>query len=149
MNWDAIAALAELLGAVAVLASLVYLAAQIRQNTQMVKSSIRQQLTTTTQDFVFKMIDEADVLAKLQDGEDLSVAEEIKFRQLTRAAFRGYEDYAYQHQHGLLDASEWTGRLETIRISLAMPLVRERWLATRQEYSDNLQKVIDPLVSGS
>jgi hypothetical protein len=41
MNWDAIAALAEVLGALAVLASLVYLATQIRQNTQMVKSSIR------------------------------------------------------------------------------------------------------------
>jgi hypothetical protein len=149
MNWDAIAALAELLGAVAVLASLVYLAAQIRQNTQMVKSSIRQQLTMTSQDLLFKMIDEADVLAKLRDGEDLSVAEEIKANQLTRAAFRGYEDYAYQHQHGLLDTSEWTARLETIRVSLDLPLMREQWMATRQSYSDNLQKVIDPIVSDS
>ncbi len=33
MNWDAIAATAELLGAIGVLASLVYLGLQIRQNT--------------------------------------------------------------------------------------------------------------------
>ncbi len=32
MNWDAIGAIAELLGAVGVIASLVYLATQIRQN---------------------------------------------------------------------------------------------------------------------
>lgn len=34
MNWDAVGALAELLGAIAVIASLVYLASQIRQNTR-------------------------------------------------------------------------------------------------------------------
>ena len=33
MNWDALAATAELLGAIVVLASLIYLAVQIRQNT--------------------------------------------------------------------------------------------------------------------
>jgi hypothetical protein len=32
MNWDAIGAIAELLGAVGVIASLVYLATQIRQS---------------------------------------------------------------------------------------------------------------------
>jgi hypothetical protein len=33
VNWDALAAIAELLGAIGVLASLIYLAVQIRQNT--------------------------------------------------------------------------------------------------------------------
>ena len=33
MNWDALAAIAEILGAIGVLASLIYLAVQIRQNT--------------------------------------------------------------------------------------------------------------------
>ncbi len=36
MNWDAIGAIAELFGAVGVIASLVYLAVQIRQNTRTV-----------------------------------------------------------------------------------------------------------------
>jgi hypothetical protein len=146
MNWDAIAALAELLGAIAVLASLVYLAAQVRQNTQMVKSSIRQQLTKNSQEVVFKMVDGADVIAKLSSGEALTPTEEIKFQALARATFRGYEDYAYQHQQSLLDSSEWMGLLETIRSMVANPLVADQWLATRQEYSDHLQKVIDPLV---
>ena len=39
MNWDAIGAIAELLGAVGVIASLVYLAGQIRQNSRLVRSS--------------------------------------------------------------------------------------------------------------
>ena len=39
MNWDAIGAIAELLGAIGVIASLVYLATQIRQNTATVRAS--------------------------------------------------------------------------------------------------------------
>ena len=40
MNWDAISAIGETIGAVAVVISLLYLAVQIRQNTNHIKSSI-------------------------------------------------------------------------------------------------------------
>ena len=36
MNWDAIGAVAELLGAIGVIASLIYVATQIRRNTSAV-----------------------------------------------------------------------------------------------------------------
>jgi hypothetical protein len=41
MNWDAIGAIAETLSAIAVVATLIYLALQIRQNTQVIGSSTR------------------------------------------------------------------------------------------------------------
>ena len=41
MNWNAIGAMGEALGALAVFASLIYLAEQIRQKTQMMKSVAR------------------------------------------------------------------------------------------------------------
>ena len=40
MNWDAVGAVAELAGALAVIATLVYLAVQLRQNSALLKSSI-------------------------------------------------------------------------------------------------------------
>ena len=40
MNWDTISAIGETIGAVAVVISLLYLAVQIRQNTNHIKSSI-------------------------------------------------------------------------------------------------------------
>ena len=39
MNWDAIGAIAELLGAVGVIASLVYLASQMGQNARAARAS--------------------------------------------------------------------------------------------------------------
>ena len=49
MNWDAIGAIAETLGAIGVITSLVYLAVQIRQNSKHIESSIYQ---TTNDVFV-------------------------------------------------------------------------------------------------
>jgi hypothetical protein len=39
MDWTAVGALGELFGAVAVVLSLIYVAAQVRQNTQAVRSA--------------------------------------------------------------------------------------------------------------
>lgn len=147
MNWDALAAIAEALGAIAVLTSLVYLATQIRQNTRMIKSSIRQQVTMASQNVVFKSIDLAEVLAKAANGGTLTEGEQIQLNQLHRAGLRAFEDFAYQHEHGLLDPSEWTAWLEGIRAAMSMPHMRRNWLATREQYSENLQRVIDPLAS--
>ena len=49
MNWDAIGAIAELLGAVGVIASLIYLATQIRQNTRSVRGATYQSLVVGQQ----------------------------------------------------------------------------------------------------
>ena len=51
MNWDAIGAIAELLGAVGVIATLAYLAQQIRQNTSTVRSSAAASLAQTNDSF--------------------------------------------------------------------------------------------------
>jgi hypothetical protein len=42
MNWEAIAATGELIGASAVVVSLIYLAAQIRQNTRQVRPGLKE-----------------------------------------------------------------------------------------------------------
>lgn len=48
MNWEALAATAELLGALGVLASLIYLAVQIRQNTAWLRQQAFQLSTNET-----------------------------------------------------------------------------------------------------
>lgn len=41
MNWDAIGAIGELVGGIAVIGTLIYLASQIRQNTKINASAIK------------------------------------------------------------------------------------------------------------
>jgi hypothetical protein len=148
MNWSAIGAVGEAFGAIAVLVSLIYLATQIRQNTRMMKSTVRQQITSDSQELLFKLAEHADVAAKAAVGEDLTPAESFQARVVLRAMFRGWENYAYQHQHGLLDPSEWRGIRETMRrLMLTSQLARDEWLSTRDEYSDALQTTLDAFAS--
>ena len=49
MNWEAVGAVAELLGAIGVIASLFYLASQIRRNSESVEAATARALTDATQ----------------------------------------------------------------------------------------------------
>ena len=65
MNWEAIGAIGELVGAVGVIATLAYLAVQIRQNSQAVRSSTRSDIAKTQMEINF-------ILARaLYDEENL------------------------------------------------------------------------------
>ena len=52
MNWDAIGAIGEVVGAVGVIITLIYLAAQIRQNSKTTQADIRQSLAEQQIQFI-------------------------------------------------------------------------------------------------
>jgi len=48
MNWDAIGSIAEYIGAIGVILSLVYVGRELRQSNKMARSATRQEMTATT-----------------------------------------------------------------------------------------------------
>ena len=52
MNWEAIGAIGEVVGAAGVIATLIYLAAQIRQNAAATRADIRQSLAEQQTQFI-------------------------------------------------------------------------------------------------
>ena len=100
MNWEALGAIGELVGAIAVVATLGYLIVQIRQNTRELQHSsswaINQGLTQI-HDRVINNPDLIDILDKgLQDPADLSPKE----YELCRAHFMGIFNLAV-YFHGV------------------------------------------------
>ena len=144
MNWDAISALGEIIGAVAVVISLVYIAAQIRQNTQMMRSTAKQSLTETTQGVIYKAMDYPAEWVKLITGEEpMSPDEDARMSLLVRAILRGFESQCYQAQVGLLEKDEWRALRTAIRDICALPGVNKYWQQLRPHMSTRLQKVVD------
>ena len=68
MNWDAIGAIAELLGAVGVIASLVYLASQIRQNSKLLRSSAASTTTDSVTRISTLMVQDPEVARIFWEG---------------------------------------------------------------------------------
>lgn len=84
MNWDAIGAIAETLGAVGVIASLVYLAGQIRQNTSNVRNSTAASFADSALAFNTFLAQE-DVNRIWWDGlTDPEALPEAEFRRFTQ-----------------------------------------------------------------
>lgn len=107
MNWDAIAAIGQVVGTVLVGIPLVYLAIQLRQNTSALKSSTFLAVSTrmgSNREIFATQADLAPLFVKAQTGLDaLSAAERVRFGFLMMMAFRNVETVAVQRHLGAID----------------------------------------------
>jgi hypothetical protein len=87
MNWDAIGAVGEILGAMGVLASLVYLATQIRDNTRSLQAASLQSILSAPREWFFlphaQNAEISDLFARGLNGLDhLNESEQRRFVHL-------------------------------------------------------------------
>ncbi len=103
----------EFVGAIAVVATLGYLALQIRQNTRRTEESTASQEATTYQSLMSQIIELnrglaadqqlGEIVAKARNGEVLDDSERPRYVSLITAILR-YGDMAYyQYEKGLID----------------------------------------------
>jgi len=152
MNWDAIGAIAEGLGAAGVVVSLVYLATQIRQNTAAIRAGTAQQVTNRAGE-VAQSIALSSSMSELRhrglkDPDSLSAEEARQFAGLMLAIFRAYENAAYQFQRGFLDPGEWSGLENNLTSTVRQPGFRSWWTKTgHRGFSPDFQTLVNEIVS--
>jgi hypothetical protein len=130
MNWDAIGAIAELLGAVGVIASLIYLAGQIRQNTRATRGATYQGLVGIFQEGD-KVAYDAEVWelfrTGMQDSSQLNEADWHRFNWLLGARIMTFDNAMYQFQSGMLSPDRWQVMLGSLRFTFSSPGARASW----------------------
>lgn len=146
MNWDAIGAIGEVIGALGVIITLAYLALQIRQNTTMMRANVKQSQTTVTQNLMQVWLDNSELIMKANAGSELTAKEDYELKILARAILRGWESYCYMYDVGLLDESEWSGIKRSIERFGSQPHLAAGYMEMRLELSERLRAVIDPVV---
>ncbi len=77
MNWDAIGAIGEIISALAVLITLVYLARQIKHSANTNEAGISSSSLDAYHNWRCLVIDHAEVLARFENGETLSDSESL------------------------------------------------------------------------
>jgi hypothetical protein len=147
MNWEALGAVAELVGALGVIATLGYLAVQIRQNTAVVRTSSFQDLIAATSNFNTAIVQNAEVAEIYRRGieglADLSETEKVRFHGLMSELFN-VAQVSYQLQkRGLIDDQLSNGYLTSFSNLLREPGVREWWLSARIWWHEDFQTFID------
>lgn len=110
MNWDAIGAIEEIIGALAVVISLVYLATQIRQNNKLAQAHTRHEVTNAAVvggKLLAESPDIAFYIQKINSGEEVEPHELFRTYALAYFSTRSWENIHYQCLQGMLTESEW------------------------------------------
>lgn len=151
MNWDAIAAIGEIAGAVAVVATLFYLAVQVRQSAKVNKiqtfDSIFHGLTSHTNE-MFSARNAGLLVKGFKGFENLSPEEKLRFDSLLANLFNYAETSFRAARDGFLGedtVKNWSWYLRSK--FLAYSGVREWWEKSAGQYPSDFRDWIDGLVS--
>jgi hypothetical protein len=151
MNWEAIGAIGEILGAIAVLVTLVYLAAQIRQNSQFVKAATYHSTFRARNEFNFAVAMTPELSALLvrarDDSTSFDAVERQRFNSLMWGLFNLFEDSLIQRANGLLTRETWESTRWAMADMLSSPGVRDWVQRNRLGLTPALQEEIASLVS--
>lgn len=127
MNWEALGAVGELVGALAVLVTLIHLAHQIRQNTTAVRLESRntlQQAFSHVASLMANSPDIADLFLKgCKDYRALALADRLRFSSVLQNLLFSIE---LQHMQFSEEVNEVSG-MERIRSLFRYPGVRDWW----------------------
>ena len=148
MNWDALGALSELVGAVGVVVTLAYLAIQIRESNKMMRATAKQDMASHTQNMTFFLFDHAGFASKVFSEADLTAEEQIQMALYARGVFRVWESYCYSREAGLFDDLEWRAFRNTVVRMMKIRAYREVYIDMRNELSPRLHALLDPLQEG-
>lgn len=133
MNWEAMGAIGETLGAVGVIITLIYLATQLRQNTKTMRSSTYQTYSALAMNISDYVAEHAELLAKLARGEELSDAEQIQHQMYSMKLFYQMETTYLHHQEGTIDPEIFESRMRGFRKAWEIsPLMHDDWNLFRE-----------------
>ena len=149
MNWSAIGAAGEVLGAVAVVFSLIYVAAQVRQNTKALRGAATANAIASLRDWNKELIGNPSVARiwgrGVENMEDLDDDGRAQFITLAFNLFKTMEDMHFQFRQGSMDPEVWDGWESFAALYLKRPGSQQYWAHRRKLFSRPFRDWIDGL----
>jgi len=147
IDLNALGNIGEFVAAVGVIVTLVYLAAQVRQNTASVRAATYHAIVESYAAFSSLVGQDSEVARVLQAGlsqpSELSEADEFRFNFLMLSAARRWENAFYQHEHSMLHASQSQGLQAGTLLLLTSPGGRTWWGRFGHHYSSEFREWVE------
>ena len=151
LNWEAIGAIGEILGAIAVVLTLAYLARQLRQNSQTLRASALDASITAANDVRKSIYESAEVAEIIRRGSadpaSLTEDEKIRFRLVMHNIVWGTWNIYVQAQLTGLSAGTWEAQIPLLTRILSSPGGKWYWANSRQEVDEEYREYIDSLLA--
>ena len=140
MNWEALGAIGEIVGAVAVVLTLGYLAVQIRQNTRSLRAAAVQEVARSANEWSSLQVRDPElsvVYSKgISDYSSLSPEQQAQFSHLLYMGLRNYWVAQQLASQGLTSVNVSESYEAEIRFIFRSPTMLD-WLAKSGPYLDS------------
>ena len=145
MTLQDLGALGEVVGAVGVVVSLLYLSVQVRQNTRSLRASTYQSFSEYFAEFRAMLLAEPRLGLLFGNGlrsfSALDEGERVAFDSIMMTFLRGVEVSFYQERNGLLDASFYRGWADEANAIGRQPGAREWWVGRAALFNEEFRAV--------
>jgi len=150
MGLDNLANLAEILAAILVIISLVYVGVQIKQNTSALRSNTAHNTSEGFTDLYLILArskEMSDIFARgTKDFESLDSIEKVQFYAYFHKFFRNYENAYYQYTRSALEFLPFDGLTKQLEMVASLPGVRAYWRDRKNWYNDDFQLYVEYLL---
>lgn len=151
MNWNAVAAIGQIVGTVLVGVTLIYLSLQLRQNTASLKSSTFLAISTSmgsTMEVLATHPDLAPLVIKAQSGLDqLSEVERSRFGFMMMMAYRRVETVVVQRHFGFINPELTAGFERSALSALRSKGARQWWETSKGAFSALFSAWVDEKIA--
>ena len=135
---------------VAVVGGIIFLAIELHQNNELLRSESRQTLVANDVTSLTSNIDNADVFAKLVSAGDLSAEDQLRLSFTYTLDLRNREFEYFQYVNGLLDEESWLSYRHVIVINHSKGRGRLWWNEIGRGIVDpEFAKLVDELLENS
>ena len=149
MNWDAISAISQLVGSIAVVVSVLYLAVQLRSSTRVARVAAMDAAAAALRDVTKPFMENAELAriwrTGLENLETLSPDEQARFFHAAHQFLKALETIHYHYVYGLLDPQLWAGWRDLLHHYIACPGIKFYLTRRNAVFSERFRKFISEL----
>ena len=148
LNWEAIGALAEVIGAMGVILSLLYLALQIKTQNVQAKLAVRHEIASGLRQasgvYAIENLSEIFVRAN-EDYNSISEAESVRLIVVTTNLFRAWEEAFLAQKEGHLGVGMWEIISRDYTQTMGASSIRHIWNIREQVYDPGFRGYVNSL----
>ena len=147
MNWDAVGAIGEMVGAAAVVISVVYLSFQIKKQTQEARLAATRDLSRQTQNLLDVLLSDPQHIARygkaVQQYNELPNEERLWAAMVFQRMFRVMEQQLMHSSNSHIEKVYFESVEKTILEMLTFPGVQQWWEKSSYMFSDLLTSYVE------
>ena len=142
------AALSEIVGTVAIVVSLLFVAYTVERNTAIMQSTNDNYLYEADDRYITDLVlnaDLASIVVRYRNNEELSPVDRMRYNRYRGRELSMWEQAHDRHKDGLLSDEKWTMWNRAFAGNMKTNVTKERWASQRDIYGEDFGMVVDAM----